>query len=210
MSFGSSTLGIYWFLGSSLVSWSSCKQSSIAQSTIVAGQQHMLFVASCCFVLLWMKATLRYFRLYFESLPLLFDRTSVISVEYYPILYSTPKPNIQMCTSTYEEITMKRVALIFAMQTPKTSLQTYLQKPINQVIFCSLARWTRCLLPFLEERSFGSCILVFYSIFVLQPIFLLLYHICIASHHVLQSILSFMCISLRMRLYCLWYVSCII
>jgi hypothetical protein len=39
-----STSGTYQFLGSSLVSWSSRKQSSIAQSTI----EVECFAASCC------------------------------------------------------------------------------------------------------------------------------------------------------------------
>jgi hypothetical protein len=53
-----STLGTYQFLRSSFVSWSSRKQSSVAQSTIEA---EYVDAATCCSQLLWMIATLRNF-----------------------------------------------------------------------------------------------------------------------------------------------------
>jgi RAB protein geranylgeranyltransferase component A len=45
-----STSGTCQFLGSSLVSWSSCKQSSVAQSTT---EVEYVAAASCCSQLLW-------------------------------------------------------------------------------------------------------------------------------------------------------------
>jgi hypothetical protein len=53
-----STSGTSQFLGSSLVSWSSRKQSSIAQSTTKA---EYVAAASCCSQLLWISYTLRDF-----------------------------------------------------------------------------------------------------------------------------------------------------
>jgi hypothetical protein len=50
-----STLGTFQFLGSSLVSWSSRKQSSVAQSTTRA---EYVAAASCCSQLLWITYTL--------------------------------------------------------------------------------------------------------------------------------------------------------
>jgi hypothetical protein len=50
-----STLGTCQFLGSSLVSWSSRKQSSVAQSTTRA---EYVAAASCCSQLLWITYTL--------------------------------------------------------------------------------------------------------------------------------------------------------
>ena len=55
--------GTYQFIGSSLVSWSSRKQSSVAQSTIEA---EYVAAAACCSQLLWMIATLRDYGLEFR------------------------------------------------------------------------------------------------------------------------------------------------
>jgi hypothetical protein len=57
-----STFGTYQFLGSSLVSWSCCKQSTVAQSTTDAEY----VAAACCSRLLWMVATLRDYGLEFR------------------------------------------------------------------------------------------------------------------------------------------------
>ena len=83
-----STSGTCQFLGSSLVSWSSHKQSSVAQSTTEA---KYVAPASCCSHLLWMIYTLRDFGLSFKRVPLLFDSTSAISVAKNPVLHSKTK-----------------------------------------------------------------------------------------------------------------------
>ena len=83
-----STSGTCQFLGSSLVSWSSRKQSSIAQSTTEA---KYVAAASCCSQLLWMIATLRDFGLDFTRVPLLCDSTSAISVAKNLVLHSKTK-----------------------------------------------------------------------------------------------------------------------
>ena len=83
-----STSGTCQFLGSSLVSWSSRKQSSVAQSTTEA---EYVAAASCCSQLLWMISTLRDFGLSFSRVPLLCDSTSAISVAKNPVLHSKTK-----------------------------------------------------------------------------------------------------------------------
>ena len=83
-----STSGTCQFLGTSLVSWSSRKQSSVATSTTEA---EYVVAASCCSQLLWMKATLRDFGLSFGRIPLLVDSTSAISVAKNPVLHSRTK-----------------------------------------------------------------------------------------------------------------------
>ncbi|WVZ81025.1 hypothetical protein U9M48_028452, partial [Paspalum notatum var. saurae] len=75
-------------LGTSLVSWSSRKQASVALSTTEA---EYVATASCCSQLLWMKATLSDFGLNFGRIPLLVDSTSAISVAKNPILHSRTK-----------------------------------------------------------------------------------------------------------------------
>ena len=83
-----STSGTCQFLGSSLVSWSSRKQSSVAQSTTEA---EYVAAASCCSQLLWMISTLRDFGLSFSRVPLLCDSTSAISVAKNLVLHSKTK-----------------------------------------------------------------------------------------------------------------------
>jgi hypothetical protein len=72
-----STSGTCHFLGSSLVCWSSKKQSSIAQSTIEA---EYVATASCCSQILWVVHPLRDFGLSFERVSLMCDNTSAICV----------------------------------------------------------------------------------------------------------------------------------
>ncbi|KAJ1255761.1 hypothetical protein BS78_K163600 [Paspalum vaginatum] len=83
-----STSGTCQFLGSSLVSWSSRKQSSVATSTTEA---EYIASASCCSQLLWMKSTLSDFGLSFRKIPLLVDSTSTLSVAKNPVLHSRTK-----------------------------------------------------------------------------------------------------------------------
>ena len=72
-----STSGTCQFLGSSLVSWFSHKQSSVAQSTTKA---EYVAAASCCSQLLWITYTLSDFCEECSHVPLLCDSTSAISV----------------------------------------------------------------------------------------------------------------------------------
>jgi hypothetical protein len=71
-----STFGTYHFL-SSLVCWSSQKQSSIAQSTI---EVEYVAVASYCSQILWIVHTMRDFGVIFERVPLMCDNTNAIFV----------------------------------------------------------------------------------------------------------------------------------
>ncbi|WVZ97707.1 LOW QUALITY PROTEIN: hypothetical protein U9M48_043221 [Paspalum notatum var. saurae] len=83
-----STSGTGQFLGTSLVSWSSRKQTSVALSTTEA---EYVAAASCYSQLLWMKATLSDFGLRFGKIPLLVDSTSTISVAKNLVLHSRTK-----------------------------------------------------------------------------------------------------------------------
>ena len=81
--FRKSTSGTCQFLGSSLVSWSSRKQSSVAQSTTEA---EYVAATACCSQLLWMSTTLRDYGLSYTRVPLYCDSTSAISVAKNPVL----------------------------------------------------------------------------------------------------------------------------
>ncbi|WVZ76650.1 hypothetical protein U9M48_024606 [Paspalum notatum var. saurae] len=83
-----STSGTCQLLGTSLISWSSCKQASVALSTTEA---EYVAAASCCSQLLWMKATPSDFGLRFGKIPLRVDSTSAISVAKNPVLHSRTK-----------------------------------------------------------------------------------------------------------------------
>jgi hypothetical protein len=83
-----STYGTCQFLGSSLVSWSSRKQSSVAQSTTEA---EYVATASCCSQLLWITYTMSDFGEEYTHVPLQCDSTSAISIAKNPVL--PPKPS---------------------------------------------------------------------------------------------------------------------
>jgi hypothetical protein len=83
-----STSGTCQFLGSSLVSWSSRKQSIVAQSTTDA---EYVAAASCCSQLLWITYTTGDFGEEYTYVPLQCDSTSAISVAKNPMLRSKTK-----------------------------------------------------------------------------------------------------------------------
>jgi hypothetical protein len=83
-----STSGTCQFLGSSLISWSSRKQSSVAQSTTEA---EYVAATSCCSQLLWITYTLSDFGEECSHVPLMCDSTSAISVAKNPVLHSRTK-----------------------------------------------------------------------------------------------------------------------
>jgi hypothetical protein len=79
-----STSGTCHFLGSSLIYWSSQKQSSVAQYTTEA---EYVAAASCCSQILWIVHTMRDFGVRFERVPLMCDNTSAISVAKNPVFH---------------------------------------------------------------------------------------------------------------------------
>jgi hypothetical protein len=83
-----STSGTCQFLGSSLLSWSSRKQLSVAQSTT---EVEYVPAASCCSHLFWITYTMSNFGEEFTHVPLQCDSTSSISVAKNPVLHSKTK-----------------------------------------------------------------------------------------------------------------------
>jgi hypothetical protein len=83
-----STSGTCQFLGSSLVSWSSHKQSSVAQSTT---EVEYVATTSCCSQLLWITYTLSDFGEECSTVPLMCDSTSVIRFAKNLVLHSRTK-----------------------------------------------------------------------------------------------------------------------
>ncbi|WVZ89298.1 hypothetical protein U9M48_035721 [Paspalum notatum var. saurae] len=88
-----STSGTCQLLGTSLVSWSSRKQASVALSTTEA---EYVAAASCCSQLLWMKATLSDFGLRFGKNPVLHSRTKHIDVRFHFLRDHYEKGDIEL------------------------------------------------------------------------------------------------------------------
>jgi hypothetical protein len=83
-----STSGTCQFLGRSLVSWSSKKQTSVALS--IAEAEYVV-VGQCCAQLLWMRQILRDFGCNLSKVPLLYDNESAIRLADNPIEHSRTK-----------------------------------------------------------------------------------------------------------------------
>jgi len=83
-----STSGTCQFLGTSLVSWSSRKQASVALSSTEA---EYVAAASCCSQILWMKQTLKDFGLSYGRVPIYIDNMSTISLAKNPVMHSRTK-----------------------------------------------------------------------------------------------------------------------
>ena len=121
------------FIGSSLVSWSSRKQSSVAQSTTEA---EYVAAAACCSQLLWMVATLRDFGLEYRRVPLFCDSTSAISVAKNPVLHSKTKHievRFHFLRDHYEKGDIDLIHV-----TTQNQLADIFTKPLDQAQFARL------------------------------------------------------------------------
>ena len=83
-----STSGTCQFLGTSLVSWSACKQTRVALSTTEA---KYIATASCYSQIHWMRHTLSDYGLTYGRVPIFIDSNSAISLAKNPILHSRSK-----------------------------------------------------------------------------------------------------------------------
>jgi hypothetical protein len=82
------TSGACCYLGNSLISWSSRKQSSVALSTTEA---EYVAAASCCSQILWTVATLQDYGVHLENVPLFCDNNSAISIAKNPMQHYRTK-----------------------------------------------------------------------------------------------------------------------
>jgi hypothetical protein len=83
-----STSGACYFLGCSLVSWSSKKQNSVALSTVEA---KYIAVDSCCTQILYMKQSLVDYNIKLGSVPILCDNESAMKIAKNLVLHSQTK-----------------------------------------------------------------------------------------------------------------------
>ena len=83
-----STSGVCAYLGQSLVSWQSKKQTSVALST---AEGEYLAAGSCCSQILWMIQTLRDYQIKTGKVPINCDNTSTINISKNPVNHSRTK-----------------------------------------------------------------------------------------------------------------------
>jgi hypothetical protein len=128
-----STSGTCQFLGSSLVSWSSRKQWSVAQSTTEA---EYVAVASCCSQLLWISYTMSDFGEEYTYVPLQCDSTSAISVAKNPVLHSKTKHIEVRYHFLRDHVEKGKIALIHVPT--HDQLADIFTKPLDQATFTRL------------------------------------------------------------------------
>jgi hypothetical protein len=121
------------FLGSSLVSWSSRKQSSVAQSTTEA---EYVAAASCCSQLLWITYTMSDFGEEYTNVPLQCDSTSAISVAMNLVLHSKTKHIEVRYHFLRDNLEKGKIALIHVPT--HDQLADIFTKPLDQASFTHL------------------------------------------------------------------------
>jgi hypothetical protein len=127
------TSGTCQFLGSSLVSWSSRKQSSVAQSTTEA---EYVAAASCCSQLLWITYTMSDFVEEYTHVPLQCDNTSAISVAKNLVLHSKTKHIEVRYNFLRHNVEKGNIALIHVPT--HDLLADIFTKPLDQTTFSHL------------------------------------------------------------------------
>jgi hypothetical protein len=127
------TSGTCQFLGSSLVSWSSHKQSTSAQSTIEA---EYVATASCCSQLLWLAYTMSDFGEKYTNVPLQCDSTSAICVAKNPMLHSKTKHKEVRYHFLRDNVEKRKISLIHVPT--QDQLADIFTKPLYQATFTRL------------------------------------------------------------------------
>ena len=128
-----STSGTCQFLGRSLVSWNSKKQTSVALSTAEA---EYVAAGQCCAQLLWMRQTLRDFGYNLSKVPLLCDNESAIRMAENPVEHSRTK-HIDIRHHFLRDHQQKGDIEVFHVST-ENQLADIFTKPLDEKTFCRL------------------------------------------------------------------------
>jgi hypothetical protein len=128
-----STSGTCQFLGRSLVSWSSKKQTSVALST---AKTEYVAVGQCCAQLLWMRQTLRDFGYNLSKVSLLCDNESVIRMADNPVEHSRTK-HIDIRHHFLRDHQQKGDIKVYHVST-ENQLADIFTKPLDEKTFCRL------------------------------------------------------------------------
>jgi hypothetical protein len=140
-----STFGTCQFLGSSLVSWSSRKQSSVSQSTT---ETEYVAAASCYSQLLRITYTISDFGEEYTLVPLQCDSTSAISVAKNLVLHSKTKHIEVRYDFLRDNVEKGMIALIHAPT--HDQLTDIFTKHLDQATFTRLRGGAWCLFDFLS------------------------------------------------------------
>jgi hypothetical protein len=128
-----STSGTCQFLGRSLVSWSSKKQTYVALSTAEA---EYVAAGQCCAQLIWMRQTLQDFGYNLSKVPLLCDNESAIRMADNPVEHSRTK-HIDTRHHFLRDHQQKRDIELYHINT-ENQLADIFTKPLDEKRFCRL------------------------------------------------------------------------
>jgi hypothetical protein len=128
-----STSGTCQFLGRSLVSWSSKKETSVALSTAEA---EYVATGQCCAQLLWMRQTIRDFGYNLSKVPLLCDNESAIRLVDNPVEHSHTK-HIDIWHHFLRDHQQKGDIDVYYIST-ENQLADIFTKPLDEKRFCRL------------------------------------------------------------------------
>jgi hypothetical protein len=128
-----STSGTYQFLGRSLVSWSSKKQTYVTLSTAEA---EYVAAGQCCAQLLWMRQTLMDFGYNLSKVPLLCDNESAIRLVDNSVEHSRTK-HIDIRHYFLKDHQQRRDIDIYHIST-ENQLTDIFTKPLDEKRFCRL------------------------------------------------------------------------
>jgi hypothetical protein len=128
-----STSGTCQFLGRSLVSWSSKKQTFVALSTVEA---EYVAAGQCCAQLLWMRQTLQDFGYNLSKVPLLCDNESAIRMADNLVEHSRTK-HIDIRHHFLRDHQQKGDIEVYHIST-ENQLAGIFTKPLDEKTFCRL------------------------------------------------------------------------
>ena len=130
-----STSGTCQFLGRSLVSWFSKKQSSIALSTTEA---EYIAAGCCCAQILWMRQTLADYGLTFPPTTIWCDSSSAIDLSKNPVLHNRTKHIDVRHHFLRDHVDKKDISFEYVVTTRQ--LADIFTKPLDEKQFCFIRR----------------------------------------------------------------------
>jgi len=130
-----STSGTCQFIGSTLVSWHSKKQNSVALSTTEA---KYIFAGSCCAQILWMKQQLFDYGIFLDHIPIRCDNTSAINLFENAVQHSRTK-HIEIRHHFLRDHFLKGDCVLEFVDT-KNQLADIFTKPLSKETFFAIRR----------------------------------------------------------------------
>ncbi|KAL8135932.1 hypothetical protein AgCh_010520 [Apium graveolens] len=130
-----STSGVCTYLGQSLVSWQSKKQTSVTLST---AEGEYLAAGSCCSQILWMIQTLRDFGIKRSKVPIYCDNTSTINISKNLVNHSRTKHIDVRHHFLRDNSTKGKIELVFVPT--EYQLADIFTKPLGETRFSTIRR----------------------------------------------------------------------